>query len=193
MEVQVSEVAYREDGVSRSTPMIWAETESQKGILIGAGGSKIKEIGTAARTELERELGGRVFLDLQVRVRKRWRTRREPARPPRDRVGSSHPVHRWTLGSGGTSAFDHERRRLTWSATGEEWTEEDERHPGGAEKPMPVQEEGLALGLEGLDESDPDIDPEIAAEVELAGGDTGETEEEHGPVQDAVEDLGEED
>jgi GTPase len=52
---------------------IWAEAESQKGILIGAGGSKIKEIGTAARTELERELGGPVYLDLQVRVRKRWR------------------------------------------------------------------------------------------------------------------------
>ena len=53
---------------------IWAEAESQKGILIGAGGSRIKEIGTAARTELERELGARVFLDLRVRVRKRWRT-----------------------------------------------------------------------------------------------------------------------
>jgi GTP-binding protein Era len=33
----------------------------------------IKEIGTAARAELERELGARVFLDLQARVRKRWR------------------------------------------------------------------------------------------------------------------------
>jgi len=53
---------------------VWAETESQKGILIGAAGRKIKEIGTAARTELEGELGGQVFLDLQVRVRKRWRS-----------------------------------------------------------------------------------------------------------------------
>jgi GTP-binding protein Era len=52
---------------------IWAETDSQKAILIGAGGRKIKEIGTAARRELERELGSRVFLDLNVRVRKRWR------------------------------------------------------------------------------------------------------------------------
>ena len=73
VEVQVGEVAYREDGVVEVHAQIWAETESQKGILIGAGGSKIKEIGTAARTELERELGARVFLDLQVRVRKRWR------------------------------------------------------------------------------------------------------------------------
>jgi GTPase len=73
VEVQVSEVAHREDGVIEVRAHVWAETESQKGILIGSGGRKIKEIGTAARTELERELGGRVFLDLQVRVRKRWR------------------------------------------------------------------------------------------------------------------------
>jgi len=73
VEVQVSEVAYREDGVVEVHAHIWAEAESQKGILIGAGGKKIKEIGTAARTELERELAGKVFLDLQVRVRKRWR------------------------------------------------------------------------------------------------------------------------
>jgi GTPase len=73
VEVQVEEVAYREDGVVEVRAQIWAETDSQKGILIGAEGSKIKEIGTAARKELERELGGRVFLDLQVRVRKRWR------------------------------------------------------------------------------------------------------------------------
>ena len=73
VEVQVSEVAHREDGVIEVHAHIWAETESQKGILIGAGGSKIKEIGTAAREELERELGARVFLDLQVRVRGKWR------------------------------------------------------------------------------------------------------------------------
>jgi GTPase len=73
VEVQVSEVAHREDGVVEVHAHVWAEAESQKGILIGSGGSKIKEIGTAARTELERELGARVFLDLQVRVRKRWR------------------------------------------------------------------------------------------------------------------------
>jgi GTPase len=73
VEVQVAEVANREDGVVEVHAQIWAETESQKGILIGGGGSKIKEVGTAARAELERELGGQVFLDLQVRVRKRWR------------------------------------------------------------------------------------------------------------------------
>jgi GTP-binding protein Era len=74
VEVQVSEINNRDDGVIEVHAHVWAETESQKGILIGAAGRKIKEIGTAARTELEGELGGQVFLDLQVRVRKRWRT-----------------------------------------------------------------------------------------------------------------------
>ena len=73
VEVQIGVVAYREDGVVEVRAQIWAETESQKGILIGSGGRKIKEVGTAARAELEQELGARVFLDLQVRVRKRWR------------------------------------------------------------------------------------------------------------------------
>jgi GTPase len=73
VEVQVESVSPREDGVTEVHAHLWAETESQKGILIGSGGRKIKEIGTAARAELERELGTQVFLDLQVRVRRRWR------------------------------------------------------------------------------------------------------------------------
>jgi GTP-binding protein Era len=52
---------------------VWVETESQKGIVIGAGGRMIKAIGTAARRELERRLGTRVHLDLRVQVRRRWR------------------------------------------------------------------------------------------------------------------------
>ena len=53
--------------------LVWVEAESQKGILIGAGGRMIKAVGTAARRELERELGTRVHLDLSVRVRRGWR------------------------------------------------------------------------------------------------------------------------
>jgi GTPase len=53
--------------------LVWVEAESQKGILIGAGGRMIKLVGTAARRELERELGTRVHLDLSVRVRRAWR------------------------------------------------------------------------------------------------------------------------
>ncbi len=73
VEVEVSEIERREDGLTEVKAHIWAETESQKSILIGKGGRKIKEIGTAARHELARELEGKVFLDLKVRVRSHWR------------------------------------------------------------------------------------------------------------------------
>ena len=49
------------------------ETESQKQILVGKGGSMIKEIGTRARPEIEAALGREIFLDLVVKVRPRWR------------------------------------------------------------------------------------------------------------------------
>ncbi|HEX2264657.1 MAG TPA: GTPase Era [Solirubrobacterales bacterium] len=73
VEVSVLEVEPREDGLVVVQAEIWAETESQKGILIGKGGKKIGEIGVAARRSLERELGAQVHLDLTVRVRKHWR------------------------------------------------------------------------------------------------------------------------
>ena len=73
VEVAVEEIEAREDGVIEVRAQIWAETESQKGILIGKGGRMVRDIGTAARKELERELGAKVFLDLQVRVRESWR------------------------------------------------------------------------------------------------------------------------
>lgn len=73
VEVSVLEVSRREDGLVTVRAEVWAETESQKRILIGKGGAKIGEIGAAARRSLERELGSRVFLDLKVRVRKHWR------------------------------------------------------------------------------------------------------------------------
>ena len=73
VEVAVTEVSEREDGLLEIEAQIWAETASQKAILIGKGGRMVREIGTAARKELERELGARVFLDLQVKVRERWR------------------------------------------------------------------------------------------------------------------------
>jgi GTP-binding protein Era len=63
----------REDGLVTIRAEVWAESDSQKGILIGEKGSKVKEVGTAARRELERELGTRVHLDLQVKVRRHWR------------------------------------------------------------------------------------------------------------------------
>lgn len=49
------------------------EREGQKGILVGAGGRTVKAIGTAARQQIERLLGARVYLDLQVKVHAGWR------------------------------------------------------------------------------------------------------------------------
>jgi len=73
VEVVVNEISPRDDGLVEVRAQIWAETESQKGILVGSGGRMVREIGTAARRELELELGARVFLDLHVRVRRQWR------------------------------------------------------------------------------------------------------------------------
>ena len=66
------------EGIDHGEPIrieavILAETESQKRILIGAGGQMVKSIGIAARRALERELGSRVHLELKVRVRRHWR------------------------------------------------------------------------------------------------------------------------
>jgi GTPase len=72
-EVEVDEQFEREDGLLVITARVWAETESQKAILIGAGGRMVRAIGSAARGEIEAALGRRVHLDLSVRVRKGWR------------------------------------------------------------------------------------------------------------------------
>jgi GTPase len=66
--VEVDEV---DEGRVHAT--VFVETKSQKGILIGKNGSMIRAIGAGARPEIERLLGGRVFLDLQVKVRPHWR------------------------------------------------------------------------------------------------------------------------
>jgi len=73
VEVVVEEVERPREGLSRVRALIWVESASQKGILIGAQGRMIKAIGTAARRELERELGEQVHLDLSVRIRRDWR------------------------------------------------------------------------------------------------------------------------
>jgi GTP-binding protein Era len=73
VEVQVDEIDEREDGLVTIVAHAWAETESQKGILVGKGGRMVRDVGSAARKEMEVLLGRRVFLDLRVRVRKGWR------------------------------------------------------------------------------------------------------------------------
>ena len=73
IEVHVEDVTRREDGLALVRAVLWVESDSQKAILIGRGGTMVRSIGTAARKEIERELGGRAHLDLTVRVRKGWR------------------------------------------------------------------------------------------------------------------------
>jgi GTP-binding protein Era len=72
-EVEIDEIEERDDGLLVIAARLWAETESQKAILIGSGGRMVRAIGTAARAEIEAALGRRVHLDLSVRVRKGWR------------------------------------------------------------------------------------------------------------------------
>ncbi len=73
LETIVEEVERPREGLVRVRALIWVESESQKGIVVGAGGRMIKAIGTAARKEIEHELGCQVHLDLSVRVRRDWR------------------------------------------------------------------------------------------------------------------------
>ena len=73
VEVEVVGIDERDDGLLSIEASVWAETESQKGILIGGGGRMVKAIGTAARQEIEAVLARRVHLDLRVRVRRGWR------------------------------------------------------------------------------------------------------------------------
>jgi GTP-binding protein Era len=73
VEVQVDEIEEREDGMLTVRAHAWAETESQKGILVGKGGQMVRSVGTAARRDMELMLGRKVFLALNVRVRRGWR------------------------------------------------------------------------------------------------------------------------
>jgi len=72
LEVYVEDLDLDSDPASIRA-LLWVETESQKGILIGKQGAMIKEIGTAARREIERLLQKQVYLELTVKVRKGWR------------------------------------------------------------------------------------------------------------------------
>lgn len=71
--VVVNEFKEREGGAIYIAAEIYVEKESQKGIIIGKHGQMLRQIGMAARQEIERMTGGRVYLDLHVKVRKGWR------------------------------------------------------------------------------------------------------------------------
>jgi GTPase len=71
--VIVDRIEAAADGITNIYCTILVDRESQKPIVVGRAGSMIKQIGTAARRELERYLDTRVFLDLHVKVKSEWR------------------------------------------------------------------------------------------------------------------------
>ncbi len=65
--------SFREQGpVRRLEATIWVERESQKPIVVGAGGERLKRIASAARRELEARFGGKVYLGVWVKVKRDW-------------------------------------------------------------------------------------------------------------------------
>ncbi|MFW6082875.1 MAG: GTPase Era [Chloroflexota bacterium] len=85
--VVVEEFKEREGGVTYIAANVFVEKESQKGIIIGRGGRMIGKIGSQARKAVERLVGGKVYLDLWVKVRQGWREdERELRRLGFDRV-----------------------------------------------------------------------------------------------------------
>ncbi|GAB03854.1 GTPase Era [Gordonia amarae] len=78
LAVVIEEVIDREDRRDDQPPMVdvhailYVERDSQKGIIIGKKGARLKEVGTVARTQIEKLLGTKVYLDLHVKVAKDW-------------------------------------------------------------------------------------------------------------------------
>ena len=71
--VDLDEFTERDNGSIFIRATIYVERDSQKGILIGKHGSMLKQVGAAARPEIEMLLGAKVFLDLWVKVKRDWR------------------------------------------------------------------------------------------------------------------------
>ena len=71
-EVEEREGRPEDDPLLDVHAILYVERDSQKGIVIGKGGARLREVGTAARTQIEKLLGTKVFLDLRVKVAKNW-------------------------------------------------------------------------------------------------------------------------
>jgi GTP-binding protein Era len=71
--VTIDEMSEREDGSMVDIHAnVWVERDSQKGIIIGKGGSRLREVGAVSRKEIEALIGKKVFLGLRVKVAKEW-------------------------------------------------------------------------------------------------------------------------
>jgi len=68
---EVSPRADRDDLIDVHA-ILYVERESQKGIVIGRGGSRLREVGTVARAQIEKLLGTKIYLDLRVKVARNW-------------------------------------------------------------------------------------------------------------------------
>ncbi len=73
--VEVERMKKRDTGTYEILAAIYCEKQSHKGIIIGKGGEKLKQIGQQARADIERFLGCKVYLELWVRVKEDWRNR----------------------------------------------------------------------------------------------------------------------
>jgi GTP-binding protein Era len=74
LAVVIEEVEPREgrDDLIDVHAILYVERDSQKGIVIGKGGARLREVGTAARMQIEKLLGTKVYLDLRVKIAKNW-------------------------------------------------------------------------------------------------------------------------
>ena len=71
--VTIDDMIEREDGSMTDIYVnLFVERDSQKGIIIGAGGSRLRDVGAKARAEIEPLIGGKVFLSIRVKVAKEW-------------------------------------------------------------------------------------------------------------------------
>ena len=71
--VEIERMTQRESGTYEILAAIYCEKQSHKGIIIGKGGEKLKDIGRQARQDIERFLGEKVYLELWVKVKENWR------------------------------------------------------------------------------------------------------------------------
>lgn len=71
--VRIDEFKDRDENTSYIAATLFVERDSQKGIVIGQGGEKLKQIGIDARQKIEEMTGRKVYLELRVKVRKNWR------------------------------------------------------------------------------------------------------------------------
>lgn len=73
MLLKLEKMSQRENGTYDIMAAIYCEKQSHKGIIIGKGGEKLKDIGRQSRQDIERFLGEKVYLELWVKVKENWR------------------------------------------------------------------------------------------------------------------------